>query len=147
MISQLLQGSRMDLFKDELQINGFPQEDSFLLNTSAEITDITGEIAEWLSVGNFQHDAIITANDEVAGAVITVLVKNGIKVPEDVAVIGFNDSMFSKHFIPPIASVNRRDNELAAMTVEMLMERLKNPELPPRSKSLAMEFVKRESAG
>ncbi|MFA7231256.1 MAG: LacI family DNA-binding transcriptional regulator [Victivallaceae bacterium] len=147
MISHRQQNHRVSLFKNELQINGFLDEGSLMINTSAELTDITNEVVEWLSVGNFQHDAIIATNDEVAGAVITVLVKNGIKVPENVAVIGFNDSLLSKHFIPPIASVNRRDNELAAMTVEMLMEILKNPELPPRSKSLAMEFVKRESAG
>ena len=93
------------------------------------------------------YDAILTHCDESAVQVINYLLKHGIKIPDDIAVVGFNDSLFSPYFAPPIASVERRSPELATIAVDLLMKRIKNKNTPLQQVELPMRFVKRESAG
>ena len=99
------------------------------------------------SNGMLNYDAIMANNDETAAQVINYLQQHKIKVPEDVAVVGFNDSQFAQYFTPPIASVNRRTTELAATAVRMLLNRLKNKNIVRQKAELPMRFVNRASAG
>ncbi len=92
-------------------------------------------------------DAIICSCDEGAVAVINYLREIGYKVPQDIAVSGYNNNIMSPHFTPPLASVDRLNGELAESVTEMLFNRLANPDLPPQRKLLEMKFIPRESAG
>lgn len=138
---------RARTFLEYMKLYGLPDENSVVVDACLESTNISSETRAMLLSGNIPYDAIITFTDENAAAVISTLIKNGTRVPEDIAVVGFNDSTMSRFFLPPIATVDRRDAELATLATEMLTERLENPALPYRSKYIAMEFVHRTSAG
>ncbi len=101
---------------------------------------------EYTSAG-FDYDAFFSMTDEVAIAVMSNLLHRGVRVPEEVAVVGFNDNLVSRDLVPPLASVYRQDKEIAQLAIKMLLERLTNPELQCRSVELQMCFIPRESAG
>jgi LacI family transcriptional regulator len=92
-------------------------------------------------------DAIFSFND--LGAMVTAkfLRERGVKVGEEVAVIGFNDDPAAGQWDPPLASGDRCRSALAEATQDMVLTRLANPELPPRQQTIEMKFVWRESAG
>ncbi len=92
-------------------------------------------------------DCLFCSSDELAMIVISYLKSKGLDVPRDIAVAGFNDNKTSQFMIPPMASVVRKDREVADTIERLLFSRLENPELPPRQETVAMEFVWRESAG
>jgi len=106
----------------------------------------------WRAVGekypkDMPFDAIISTSDEGAAAVVSMLQTRGLKVPEDVAVIGCNDSDFSRYFNPPLATATFHYDKVADTATQMLLERMKNPNAEQKNKSINMTFIPRESAG
>jgi len=97
--------------------------------------------------GKIPFDALLCPSDEVAVAAMSWLRKRELRIPEDVAVAGFNNTDWSGYLDPPLASVTRRSQEASAMVEKMLFERLEKPDLPIRTETVAMNFVHRESAG
>ncbi len=95
----------------------------------------------------FPFDALICTSDEYAIVAIDFLRRQGLRVPQDVAVAGFNDSLFAPYCAPPLASGNRGDGKVAAAIEKMILARLDHPELPPQRKYVPAQFVWRESAG
>ncbi len=92
-------------------------------------------------------DSIICTSDEGAAAVVSILLKRGLKVPQDVAVIGCNDSDFSKYFAPPLATAGFHYDKVADAATAMLVNRMKNPDAEQKIQTIDMSFIPRESAG
>lgn len=92
-------------------------------------------------------DAILSTSDEGAAAIISMLHKRGLKIPEDVAVIGCNDSDFSRYFDPPLATATFHYEEVADTATRMLINRMKNTDGKRKIESINMTFILRESAG
>lgn len=99
-----------------------------------------------LSVGE-RIDALFCGSDEIALAVSVRLSSMGLRVPEDIAVIGFNNSDFANFVIPKLASISRESEALADLAMSMLMARIDDPNRPLEHRVLHQSFVLRESAG
>ena len=99
-----------------------------------------------LDQGN-KCDAVWCSCDEGAAAVVTLLQDRGLRVPEDIAVTGVNDTPICQYIRPGIASIDRENSEVAAIAAGMLLKRIANPKRPPQRKTVNMRFVKRKSAG
>lgn len=109
--------------------------------------DIVQFLDDLLQDGVFPFDAVMCETDMIAFTVMSWLRKRGLRVPEDVALIGFNNSDITPFTDPPLASVDRRINETFNTLCEMLFARLDNPDRPDQKYELPMHFVWRESAG
>jgi LacI family transcriptional regulator len=72
------------------------------------------QLRQWLAEGRLPHmDAIFAADDDSALGVLAVLREAGIRVPEDIAVVGFDDIPLARHLTPPLTTV-QAPTELAA---------------------------------
>lgn len=69
-------------------------------------------------------DGIIAASDTIATTAIRLLDQRGIKVPDDVAVIGFDDLPLASHTVPQLTTIRQNIAGGAAEMVERLMQRL-----------------------
>lgn len=97
---------------------------------------------------NIDFDALFCVPDEGAAKAMSHLKRLGYRIPEDVAVVGFNDSDFAEDLSPPLASVARHDEQLTNLLVERILARLSGEDDgPPQQHEIRMEFVPRESAG
>ena len=92
-------------------------------------------------------DAIFCFNDIGAMYVMRELSQRGVRVPEDVAVVGFNNTQAGRVWSPPIASGDRKPAELAATIDRLINDRLERPDDPSRRVTVHMQFIWRESAG
>lgn len=97
--------------------------------------------------GAFEFDALFCLTDEGAVVVIDWLRKRGLRVPRDVAVVGFNNSEIDAYLDPPLASIERRDEQVADAIDEIIFTRLMHPDLSPQKRYVSMQFAWRESAG
>jgi LacI family transcriptional regulator len=95
----------------------------------------------------FPFDALMCSNDEIAMATMFWLRKKGLRIPDDVAIIGYNNSIPCELQYPPLASCDRHTRKTSETAEKMLFERIENPKLPPRTVEIPIEFVWRESAG
>jgi LacI family transcriptional regulator len=95
----------------------------------------------------FKFDAVFCLNDEGAVATINWLAKRGLRVSDDVAVVGFNDNQINGYLNPPLASVDRRDDQVAATIDEIIFSQLSQSDSSPQRRYIPMRFAWRESAG
>ena len=92
--------------------------------------------------------AIFVANDQMAVGVLRALYERGRRVPEDVAVVGFDDTPESGYFIPPLTTVRQDFQRVGRAAVQLLVDQLStgssdkqrvviDPELVPRQSTAA----------
>jgi LacI family transcriptional regulator len=65
--------------------------------------------------------AIFAGNDQMVYGVLEVAEQRGIRVPEDIAVIGFDDNILSAHMRPPLTTVRQPFPEMGCKAVEILL--------------------------
>ncbi|MBN1554769.1 MAG: LacI family DNA-binding transcriptional regulator [Phycisphaerae bacterium] len=94
-----------------------------------------------------EFDALLCTSDEGAVAAINYLQEHNRRVPEDVAVVGLNDTPLAKGIRPPLASVQRNYRNTCELVVKRLIEKLNQPDLEPGYDDLRTKFIRRESAG
>ena len=89
--------------------------------------------------------AIFVGDDTMAMGVVKAIKEKGLSIPEDISIVGFNDSEFSRFAHPSLTTVRVPYEEMGRIGVKRLMERLKNPSLKPEIIRVKVELVKRES--
>jgi LacI family transcriptional regulator, galactose operon repressor len=92
-------------------------------------------------------DAIACGNDQMAIGAIRELHTAGIRVPEDIAVVGFDDMHLGALLTPPLTTVHQPMRLLGERACSMLLERIADPALPRRAERLPTTLIVRESCG
>jgi LacI family transcriptional regulator len=90
-------------------------------------------------------DALFCVNDEIAMGAINALRNNGLEVPRDIDVVGFNDSHGAEFFYPRLTTVAQPLYDIGSVATRMLIKKINNE---PQDKSLYVlpyEFVERDS--
>jgi LacI family transcriptional regulator len=91
-------------------------------------------------------DAIFAANDLVAVGLLQALVMSGARrVPDDIALIGFDDIDFASAAVVPLSSIRQPRHEIGATALRILREEAAEPDLPPRRIVFQPELVVRGS--
>jgi DNA-binding LacI/PurR family transcriptional regulator len=91
-------------------------------------------------------DAVFAASDPMAAGALATLKEAGRGVPDDVAVVGFDDSIIARHTTPPLTSVHQPVEEMGRRVVRLLIERMQSPPgAPPTEVVLPTRLVRRES--
>ena len=93
----------------------------------------------------FRPDAIVCSNDVAATALSKTLGKLGVRIPNDVMLAGFDDVRLAGEMKPGLTTIHQPCFEIATTAFRTLLERMKNPELPPRQILLEAPLVIRES--
>ncbi|WP_062213408.1 LacI family DNA-binding transcriptional regulator [Streptomyces sp. NBRC 109706] len=91
-------------------------------------------------------DAVLAASDVMAAGALAELRARGRRVPDDVALVGFDDSIVARHTDPPLTSVRQRVEELGRTIAELLLMEIREPGRAPRRTVLPTELVIRESS-
>lgn len=105
------------------------------------------DLLESKYANSFPFDAVMCVNDELAQLLMMWLLKKGYKIPQDVAIVGFNNNDISAYLTPSLASVDRCTEELAKEIETVLLNRLNNQNCEAQIRSLSMRLILRESAG
>ncbi|AJI21073.1 LacI family DNA-binding transcriptional regulator [Priestia megaterium] len=93
-------------------------------------------------------EAICTASDIIAFGVIKGLRDSGIRVPEDISVIGNDNNSFSENFLVPLSSIDHSTYDMGKISMEFLLEMIKEKdETRARQIILTPSLVVRESCG
>lgn len=90
--------------------------------------------------------AVLCSNDLTAFGLTGALVRAGLRVPQDVSVVGADDIPFARLFHPPLTTVRMPQASLGAMAFEVLSEMITQRVKTGKNLELATELVVRESA-
>lgn len=111
-----------------------------------ETGDYSFESGQTAMAALLEHgvDAVFAASDRMAAGAIAAARRAGLRVPEDVAVAGFDDSGLAATHVPPITTMRQPWDQISSQMVDVLLEQVAGA--APRSVILDTELVVRESA-
>jgi LacI family transcriptional regulator len=144
-------GSRANMrrtagYQEALQEAGIGYE-AALVRTS-DFTELGGFAAtdELLTLSS-RPSAIFATNDLLALGALSCLRQNGLHVPDDMAIIGFDDIPYARLVDPPLTTIAQFPERLGARAAQLLLERISG-EGPPegRHETLPFELIVRQSA-
>lgn len=110
--------NRIRGYVDALKKHNLPLDNELLVESSLTIEDGRKKMAELLKLKN-RPDAVYIASDYAALGALQLLNEQNIKVPEDIALVGFGDEPFTAMVTPSISSINQHSAEIgkqAALT-------------------------------
>lgn len=91
--------------------------------------------------------AIFCINDPVAMGVYSVVQRNGLRIPEDVAIVGFTDDPMGRYMNPPLTTISQPKAEMGKTAARLLLEQMNQSqdEFIPRVIKLQTKLIRRES--
>jgi LacI family repressor for deo operon, udp, cdd, tsx, nupC, and nupG len=101
-------------------------------------------VGELLDAG--PPDALVCFSDELAAGALRALHEHSLRVPEDVAVAGFDDTQAATFLTPSLTSVRQDRPEIARAALELLVARMGGDTRAPRDVRISWELVVRESS-
>jgi LacI family repressor for deo operon, udp, cdd, tsx, nupC, and nupG len=101
--------------------------------------------AERLFARQERPTAIFCFNDEMAFGVMQIAHRRGMRVPDDLSVVGFDDIRFSRHMDPPLTTIAQPMREIGEGAVRLLLDILSGKTVRPTSVTLAHRLVVRNS--
>lgn len=111
------------------RIRGFRKAVERVPETRAyEITEPHWEEEVLTLVREKKITAIQCYNDHVAVEVLRIFVENGIRVPQDVSLVGFDDSEIAQNSIPRLTTMTHPKDHLGRSAAEMILRKIRNPE-------------------
>ena len=89
--------------------------------------------------------AIVCAADILAIGVMSELYKLGVKVPDDISIVGFDDLETSKYLTPALTTIHQQISLKGQKAVELLLEHIEKTNLPKQEEVLSLELIERDS--
>jgi LacI family transcriptional regulator len=96
--------------------------------------------------GTLAGAGVLAGNDEIALGILQSAHEHGVRVPDDLRVIGFDDTRLASLVRPALSAVRVPLAEVGSAAIRALVERLDEPDRAPRTVSLATKLVIRESS-
>jgi DNA-binding LacI/PurR family transcriptional regulator len=137
----------LDVPASQERLTGFREVAGDTVNVEGNFTVASGEEAMAALLDQAPDlDAVFAANDLMAQGALSVLQSSGRTVPTDVAVVGFDDSSAALACRPKLTTIRQPVEDMGAAMAELLLDRIKDPNLPPATRIFAPELVIRDSA-
>jgi len=134
-------------YRSALQANGIPYDDKLMLHGDFERDVAFQVLCKFLENGRQStFDAVFTGDDDAAIGVLRALHKFNIKVPDDVAVVGFDDLGFAQFLNPPLTTVRAPTETVGRIATERVFGIL-DDNLTGEVVVLPTEIIYRRSCG
>lgn len=111
----------------------------------SELAEIGIQLAQKISAMPQRPDGVVAINDMMAIGLMAGLRNCGLRVPDDISLVGIDDIFLSALISPALTSVHPPVSEMANLVVTRLMARLADPSLPAENFLFTPSLVKRES--
>ena len=131
-------------YRDALAAAGLPIDEN-LVRLGAYDAAISAKSAQELLTSDRPPTAIFAANDISAIATLEVAAELGLRVPEDVSVVGFDNIPESALCTPPLTTVDQPIREMGRRAIDVLIQLIRGEPAPETHLTLATNLVVRQS--
>ncbi|PKP58907.1 LacI family transcriptional regulator, partial [Candidatus Atribacteria bacterium HGW-Atribacteria-1] len=140
---------RFEGYKKALKDKEIKFNNDFILSGNFNVGSGYSSIEKYLDKYGLNFSAIFASDDQMAIGAIKALKDKGISVPDDISIVGFDDSYISPYIIPPLTTIKQRREEMGRVAAELLLDRIssRNKEKrTPRQVIIPVELIERKSA-
>lgn len=135
--------NKMDGYKAALTSCGLPVQEDLIHQCSKNLEDARDLLLR-LSKQGLDFDAVVTSDDSLAVGAVKYAHAKGISVPDQLSIIGYNNSLLSRCTDPEITSIDSRVETLCTTTVKTLMGVFSGESVPSRT-TIASDLIKRNT--
>ena len=136
---------RHDSFLETMRSAGFEPDPELVLVGEAFTEAEGARLCSQLMADGRELTAVAAANDLLALGCYDVFAERGLRCPEEISVVGFNDMPFAPRFHPPLTTIHIPHYEIGKAAAELMLERLQDADSPPREIRLEPHLVVRDS--
>ena len=118
---------RLSGFQDALRVNNITYDkEKHLLIADTHQTNFSSIVQKFLETNN-EIDGVFAINDAIAVELLSVFKNLKISIPEDLKIIGFDDTPKNNYITPSLSSVRQDTEQIATVSVDNLLEIIKTP--------------------
>lgn len=132
-------------YRDAIESAGLRYNSRLVVPTVAFHRDAGAQAMEQLLALKKPPDAVFCYNDLLAAGALRTLLRRGLRVPEDVALVGFDDIEEGRFSTPTLTTISPNKHEIAATAVEQLFRRLNGDTGEPVVHEASFRLEERES--
>ncbi len=92
-------------------------------------------------------EAFVCSNDRVAGLLMQAVLAAGMKIPDDLRLVGIDDVSYASLLPVPLTTIRQPVRDIGEAALRTMLERIRMPHLPPREVLLDGELIVRKSCG
>jgi len=92
-------------------------------------------------------DSFLCANDHTAGNLMHTLISLGQRIPEDIRMVGIDDVKYARLLPVPLTTQHQPCRDIGRIALAVMLDRIANPDLPPRDVLLGCKLMVRQSCG
>ncbi|MHA6803942.1 LacI family DNA-binding transcriptional regulator [Salinifilum ghardaiensis] len=133
-------------YREGLRRNGIPEAAELCRSGGSEFDAARRATAELLALPQ-PPTALVTANNAMTIGAMQALRDRDLRVPGDLALVGFDDFPWADLFAPRLTVIAQPSQDIGGRAVQLLLDRLEHPDRPPREHRLPSRFVHRDSCG
>ncbi|EMH4165054.1 ribose operon transcriptional repressor RbsR [Pluralibacter gergoviae] len=124
---------------------GIAVEDGFIITSDFEFSGGLKAMQALLALPALPQ-AVFVGNDAMAVGVYQALHQAGLRVPQDIAVVGYDDIELARYMTPPLTTIHQPKDELGELAIDVLIHRMANPAQAQQRVQLTPELIVRGSA-
>jgi LacI family transcriptional regulator/LacI family repressor for deo operon, udp, cdd, tsx, nupC, and nupG len=132
-------------YMEALEVNGLPFNEELVKYGDSKMESGTKLCNELMSLPN-PPDAIFTGNNLITLGALEALNARGSKIPDEVAVVGFDDMFWANSLNPPLTAVRQPAYEIGKRAAEQLISRINDSSRPTMSMVMKTELIVRKSS-
>jgi LacI family transcriptional regulator len=114
---------RRSAYLEALSINGLPVTDQWIIEGGYEIEDGFKAFGELLATGNLP-EIILTVNDRVALGAYKAIRRAGLRIPEDISIVGYGFSETAQLFSPTLSIINQDPRKMGSIAANLLLDEI-----------------------
>lgn len=137
---------RMSAYRAAITAHGLPLDAALIGYGGHNVHESSQALRHMLAAG-VEFTAVLTSNDESAIGVLQALREAGQRVPDDVAVIGFDDVLYARAQSPPLTTIRHPTFELGYRAVELLLDYMSGRRSEVACVRVPTRLIVRDSCG
>ena len=103
-------------------------------------------VEHWQTLSNDERPtAMLCHNDQMAMTAIAACHKAGIRVPDDLSLVGYENAPGSQYLIPALTTIDNRGDEQMRQAIELLIQRIQNPAKDSEKRVIYPTLIERDS--
>lgn len=135
---------RLDGYRQAMEEAGLSIRFDWIIQGDYSCEGGVAAIQQFLSLPE-RPDAIFASNDMMALGVISEAARQGLRIPDDLSVIGYDDIYISRYTAPPLTTIHQPKMRIAAQAVDTLIERLDTQRQKGKMIIIEPTLIERES--
>jgi LacI family transcriptional regulator len=137
---------RLDGYRERLKYHRIPYDEALVRYGDFNPESGYQQMKELLSIDELPS-AVFVASDVVAIGAKAAIVEQGLKIPQDIALVGFDDVPLARYLDPPLTTVHLPASELATRASKMLIQIIQGEKPSEKQVLLESQLIVRQSCG